>query len=584
MDHIELFSGTEGAHNLGKVAIVGESWGQEEASRKGPFLGTSGQELTRMLSDAGLNRHEAFLTNVSSRRPPDNDMRFFFNSTKAARDAGDIPIRGLYPDPDTKMDLARLHLQLAHVKPRVIIALGNYALWALTESNFSLKDEKGWKCPVGVGNWRGSYLFWNTWDAKGLDPELKTPVIPTYHPAAILRQWPWRTPAVHDLRTRVKPLAQGYSVPDPGYDFIIGPSFETCVGTLRKILEMPYGSLLSCDVECFGEQLSVVGIGWSDRHALVTPFVDPRRASGSYWTPDKEIVIVDLLCEILSGKRFRLTNQNINFDRQWWHAKLGVKAEIAFDTMTAQHVCWPGTPKALYYIASLYCRYYKFWKDDGRKWDITKPPEQLWHYNGIDCVTAWECSIVQEKLIKTLGFSSQFAERMEMLDIAFDMMLKGINIDKAERQRQSLYCINAQAEIANYLEQMLPEKFVSLVRGKTAKASWYDSPIQLAALIYDIFGVKEIIKRKTGNRTMDDDALDRIILDHPLLEPLLSPIKNKRSLGVIQSNMLSAALEPNGRMVCTFDPAGTETFRWSSYENAFWRGTNLQNIPNERDE
>jgi hypothetical protein len=32
-------------------------------------------------------------------------------------------------------------------------------------------------------------------------------------------------------------------------------------------------------------------------------------------------------------------------------------------------------------------------------------------------------------------------------------------------------------------------------------------------------------------------------------------------------------------MKCSFNTAGTETFRWSSSTNAFWRGTNLQNIP-----
>lgn len=582
-DLVELFAGTEGYANVGKIAIVGESWGSEEHRLGAPFVGESGRELTKMLQDAGLSRTDCFITNVCSRCPPENETQYFFISSKAAKADGEQPLRGLYPDPQTRLDLARLHRQLAHIKPRVIVALGNYALWALTENNFKVSTKKGWKVPSGITNWRGSYLEWNTWDAEGLDPELHTPLIPTFHPAAILRSWPDRTPACHDLRVRVKPLSLGFSVPKPDYRFLLKPSYDQVMNGLSHLEALPSGALITADTETRGESIACLGIAWSAHDALCIPF-SVASGSGSYWSPDEETRIVRRLEATLDGNRLRLSNQNINFDRQWWRRFLLVDAKASFDTMTAQHVCWPGTPKSLAYISSLYCSYHKFWKDDGRNWTIDQDEEVLWRYCCIDCVSTWEATKVLDQLVKSLGLTAQFAERMEQLDIAYEMMIRGIRLDEKERSRQLMQVMNDQARLQSYLEMIVPKDWPALVAGKGSKSQWYSSPAQAATLFYDLLGCKEIINRKTKQRTLDDDALLRIKTTYPVLEQLVEPIQSLRSLGVIASNFLTARCDDDGRMRCTFDPTGTETFRYSSYENAFWRGTNLMNIPTEKDE
>jgi uracil-DNA glycosylase family 4 len=58
--------------------IVGEAPGVEEDRIGLPFQGTSGQELNRMLSEAGIARNECFLTNVCRVRPANNDINLFF--------------------------------------------------------------------------------------------------------------------------------------------------------------------------------------------------------------------------------------------------------------------------------------------------------------------------------------------------------------------------------------------------------------------------------------------------------------------------------------------------------------------------
>ncbi|HNA84888.1 MAG TPA: hypothetical protein PLB04_04945, partial [Nitrospira sp.] len=56
-------------------------------------------------------------------------------------------------------------------------------------------------------------------------------------------------------------------------------------------------------------------------------------------------------------------------------------------------------------------------------------------------------------------------------------------------------------------------------------------------------------------------------------------IDKKRSLGVFLSTFCLMALDSDGRMRCSFNVCGTETMRFSSSENAFGNGGNLQNIP-----
>ena len=169
--------------------IVGESWGVEEDRQGEPFVGHSGQELSRILREVKIPEHDCFFTNVVSARPNHNDMGQFFYPTGTARQEGRTILRGLYPKPIVIEGLARLAQQIERVKPQIIIGFGNYALWALTDDCFGIGDKNKRKIPTGIGNWRGSQLR---------DRIYNTPLLPTYHPAAALRNWPWRYLIKHD--------------------------------------------------------------------------------------------------------------------------------------------------------------------------------------------------------------------------------------------------------------------------------------------------------------------------------------------------------------------------------------------------
>jgi DNA polymerase len=248
--------------------VVGESWGAQEEDQKLPFVGGSGQELDRMLAEAGINPAECFFTNVVSARPSGNDMSTFFYSTQEVRSESPFCIRGLYPKPIVENSLRVLAKQIELVNPDFIIGFGNYSLWALTEDSFRVSnatskvDRKGRKVPTGIASFRGSQLRTRA--------ELGTrPFLPTFHPAAILRQWSWRAPAVHDLRVRYGKFVEGSWNP-PERNFLVRPSFSDARNFLRSVEDrLTEGAVpLSVDLETRAGHIACAGFATSASEAI----------------------------------------------------------------------------------------------------------------------------------------------------------------------------------------------------------------------------------------------------------------------------------------------------------------------------
>jgi len=127
-----------------KLMLIGEGPGQKEDELCRPFVGRSGQLLTKVLEAIGLSRQEVFITNVVKCRPPNNR-------------------KPLESESDTCTKLL-LFKQIKIIRPKTICTLGSAATQAFLE-----KDAK-------ITKIRGK-LF----------KKEHTTIIPTYHPAYILR-------------------------------------------------------------------------------------------------------------------------------------------------------------------------------------------------------------------------------------------------------------------------------------------------------------------------------------------------------------------------------------------------------------
>lgn len=564
----DLFFGTSGPRDA-RVAIVGESWGSNEAQLQKPFVGESGKELDKMLAEAGLARDQCFLTNVVAKQPQYNDMFRLFVKTKEAKEFGNPNVRGLYPTQFVLDELLRLYEQLTRVQPEVIIGFGNYSLWALTENCFSIGNSpspnSGWKIPTGITSWRGSQLYWN-----------EIPFVPTYHPAAILRQWAWRNAAVHDLRVRVQPVLNG-GWQEPKVNAIIRPSFEVAMKYLTSLYEKieQEPTEVSVDTETYKWHMSCIGFAYTLDEAICIPLMCDDRKTG-YWDVEEEFQITKLIRKILVHKNCLVIGQNFNYDLQYLTHEWHIAPEIHFDTMIAQHVCWPGTPKGLDYISSLYCKFHRYWKDEGKHRNPNISDDEHWLYNCKDVIATLEAARVLKSVLAQLGLEDQMQEQLRFGRLAFMMMLRGVAIKSYTRTKSAFELMEAISEREDWLDGILSE--TTAPKKKGAKP-WYRSPKQLQTILYEHLGQKVIRDSKTKRPTANDEALNLIAEREPILRPILIKVQELRSLGVFFSTFITAPLDPDGRMRCEFKVTGTETFRWSSAKNAFGRGANLQTIP-----
>jgi uracil-DNA glycosylase len=159
-----------------RLMFVGEAPGRDEDAQGLPFVGRAGQLLNKMIAAIDLKREEVYICNVLKCRPPDNRV----------------------PAPD-EVERCRPYLeqQIALVKPAIVCALGLSATQALLETKASMASMRG-----------------KTFTYRGI------PLIPTYHPAALLRNPGLKREAWNDLQ-RVRDMLRektGATPAAPGAD------------------------------------------------------------------------------------------------------------------------------------------------------------------------------------------------------------------------------------------------------------------------------------------------------------------------------------------------------------------------------
>ncbi len=146
--------GTGNPH--GKIMLVGEGPGRDEDATGVPFVGRAGQLLDKMLAAIDLDREQVYIANVVKCRPPNN--------------------RTPLPE-EAEACLPYLRAQFALVRPAIILCLGATAARYLCSPDIRISRDRGqWVEKKGV------------W------------ILPTYHPAALLRNADWKRDAWEDMK------------------------------------------------------------------------------------------------------------------------------------------------------------------------------------------------------------------------------------------------------------------------------------------------------------------------------------------------------------------------------------------------
>ncbi len=139
-----------------ELMFVGEGPGADEDAQGIPFVGRAGQLLTQMIEAMGLKREEVYIANVVKCRPPENRL----------------------PEKDEIATCSPFLIrQIDAIKPKVLVALGACAVQTLLSA------------PVAITKIRGQW-----YDFRGIR------MMPTFHPAYLLRNPPAKPDAWKDLQ------------------------------------------------------------------------------------------------------------------------------------------------------------------------------------------------------------------------------------------------------------------------------------------------------------------------------------------------------------------------------------------------
>lgn len=527
---------TEGSKNA-KVILIGEALGEDEIRYGKPFQGYSGQELTKMLGEAGLNRDDCFLTNVVHERSP---WKYFYKVGEAKK-KGIERVDGRYPRANVLAGRNALREELSSMSPNLIIPLGDVAFWAVTGKT------------DGITKWRGSVL--ETEFGK---------VLPTFNPAAVMRNWPSRWFSVADFRRAAR--EQHYpEVQKPKWNFTIRPTLDQAL----ELLDSIKGKTVAADIEGYSGDMSCVGFATSALDAFCIPLTTPENVEG-YWSADDELKITLKLKEILTDPTTHIIWQNGQYDLECFVDQYGYLPNISDDIMLMTHTCFPGMKKSLDTQASLFCDYYSYWKDNNKTWRDSGNIEQHWLYNCEDVVRTFECWEALTDCVKSYGLEEQYQEQLGLVLPVLRMMFRGFKVNMKNRMRISGELLKASVERHEWLEKVLGHPLNP------------DSPKQMKELFYEDFKMKVIKKRdKYGvmQPTCNDDALETIAKRQPLLKPLTEVIQEIRSIGVFRSTFVEAEVDSDQHLRYSMNLTGAETFRFSCSKNIRGSGCNMQTIP-----
>lgn len=383
-----------------KMVLVGEAWGRQEEIFGHALVGASGRELASELVQTGnappitvqrcehckalyqivprcshCNRylmptgedmirywtqlrseHSIAVTNVFQEHPPNNDLMHFFDAVPS-----DLPmyVRGKRLRPEARHHVESLWQELRDLKPNLIVAMGNAACWALLGR-------------TGIMSIRG-YI--------DMSERLGLKVLPTIHPASILRNWRARTVCLSDWQKakreaefreirytdrwityncQMDEIRAWMALPAERYAIDVESGWALFSKTeLERMKKYTPGQ-----ARILSSQLSMVGFARSHTDALVIPFMTRENTEDmSYWpSVNAEIEAwecVRELCERPVNKIFQ--NGVYDMTRLGF---MGIKCRRPrFDTMIKHHAMLPEMPKGLGFLGSIFCNE-RAWKQD----------------------------------------------------------------------------------------------------------------------------------------------------------------------------------------------------------------------------
>lgn len=407
--------------------IIGEAPGQTEVRKRRPFVGDSGLLLRDALSSFGVEvDRDAYITNAVMCHPEDNAT----------------PTPAIW-----RACRERLFEEIRERRPEKILTVGAIALASLlNRDSVAITKERG----------IGRFLDVGTDDAP-----LRVFVVPTFHPAALLRNPSWFPELTGDIG---KWLVQDEPLPYPSIDTIIVETAEQALDQLEWIFS---AQVVSCDVETSSKDprtctLYSIGFGAldADDDNAGTSVIIPE------WIARDPKVKARLWKKLTNSAETSITFHNAPYDLQVLSKWFGefVEPIICDDTMMMHYALderskrWgPGHSLKIlggrYDIPDYHFPFDEFYAkpEEDRDWT------ELFKYQGLDCyLTARLRFDLQEEILEeSEALWRLYCDVLRPTVITFtELELRGVLIDRPylEETREQLI-----SEMSVLLEKLTAE-------------------------------------------------------------------------------------------------------------------------------
>ena len=340
--------------------------------------------------------------------------------------------QGLKESPHVK----DLEEQLDAFQPDIIIGLGNFVLKYLKDNPDPLDKE------------RGSHF----WDFKG------RLCLVTHHPRETFLRFYLTYILQHDILKACDLAKKSESELRPNYNINFLPTYEQVLEKLNLFIRTK--PLLAVDIETHYKcgkpelegRMSCLGIAWSERDAIVIPFVSDKDGSKPYWRLEEEIEIRKLLAECLRACAM-IGHNALHFDHAMLLSREGIQANFIEDSMAMQWSLYPEFPKSLAFCSSLYTNN-PYWKDQLKK-ATSRERWREFEYNGRDCIVTYQVYKAMKKEFgeREVSIHEHYRFNMRASRAYQYMSFMGCHIDqkKLSDRKEELQDTIEKAQVGVYL-------------------------------------------------------------------------------------------------------------------------------------
>lgn len=535
-----------------KIFIIGEGPGLKEDVYGQPFVGPAGSLLKRLLTEAGVDYREIFMSNIVRCLPK--------GTTKAVREPDAEEIEACAP---------YLEAEIAAVKPTIIVPCGNTALkYILGAKN------------VNITSKRGLEIWSDKYNCK---------IMPIFHPAAILRNPKYESVTVQDLaRIKTSSTTTGLSALGMG-DYKVADTPEKLNELFAALETEPE---IAIDLETTGldwlkTDIISLGFSWKERTGWCLPLLKSKIASYDvdgnlietpnerFWDDATYLKIENRLKKALALPSKKIFHHG-KFDLKHLEYHGFKVANVYFDTMLAHHLIDENAENlhGLKDCAWVYTDMGGYDKEVSDWFAINKklkgqyiylPYAVLTKYNAADADCTFRLFKKFEPTIVAQGLTRLYKQIVNPAQaVLLQTELTGVQVDTA-------YIEKLRIEYSAKKDELEKQIY------STVGTFNINSAKELRSVLYEQNNFKTSRTTKKGAMSTDKATLDELATTystHAVPKLLLQYRETSKMLSTFIEG-LSFWLDSQGRIHSTYKQHGTVTGRLSSAE------PNLQNIPRD---